>query len=383
VVSTLSGETPALPPVTVFLCGDVMTGRGVDQVLPHPVDPCLHESHVKDARVYVMLAEEANGAVGKPADFAYPWGDALAVLERFKPAARIINLETSITTGGQPWPDKGIHYRMHPRNAPCLTAAKIDACVLANNHVLDWGRPGLAETQAVLGRAGIRQAGAGRNAAECAQAAVIPLGGGGRLLLFAFGHESSGIPPEWMPGNDRPGVAMVEDFSRDSVDRIGARIAAVKRAGDLAVVSLHWGPNWGYAIPGEQRAFARGLIDHAGVDIVHGHSSHHPQAIEVYRDKPILYGCGDFLNDYEGIGGHAEYRGELSLMYFVTSDPASGGLRRLEMVPMRIRRLQVRHAAPAEAAWLQATMDRECRRFGGRVTAEEDGRLVLRWQAGG
>jgi poly-gamma-glutamate synthesis protein (capsule biosynthesis protein) len=41
--------------------------------------------------------------------------------------------------------NKGINYRMSPENAECLAAAGIDCCVLANNHVLDWGRSGLKE----------------------------------------------------------------------------------------------------------------------------------------------------------------------------------------------------------------------------------------------
>lgn len=375
----LAGDV-AVKPVTLFLCGDVMTGRGIDQVLPYPGNPRLHESYVKDAHRYVELAEKVNGPVPKPVDFAYPWGDALAVLDRFQPDARIINLETSITTSDHPWPDKGIHYRMHPRNLPCLTAAKLDACVLANNHVLDWGRGGLTETLESLDRAGLAHAGAGRDAEQSAMPSVIPLAGGRRVLVFAVGHESSGIPPEWASAKGRPGVNLLNDFSRDTVASLAVQIRGIKRAGDLVVASIHWGPNWGYAIAGEHRAFAHSLIDHAGVDVVHGHSSHHPRAIEIHRDKPVLYGCGDFLNDYEGIHGHAEFRGELSLMYFITSDPATGALRRLEMTPMRVQRLQVRHAPPQDARWLLDTMDRECARFGSRVEAGDDGRLVLRWR---
>ena len=74
------------------------------------------------------------------------------------------------------------------------------------------------------------------------------------------------------------------------------------------VASVHWGSNWGYDIPREQTVFAHRLIDEAGVDIIHGHSSHHVRAIEVYKDRLILYGCGDFLNDYEGISGYEEFR---------------------------------------------------------------------------
>ena len=70
----------------------------------------------------------------------------------------------------------------------------------------------------------------------------------------------------------------------------------------------------------------------AGIHVVHGHSSHHFKGIEVYRNRPILYGCGDFLNDYEGIGGHRRFRGELALMYFPILDPATGDLLSLDLL---------------------------------------------------
>jgi len=132
------------PPRTLrlLLAGDVMTGRGIDQVLAHPGDPRLHEAWVHDAREYVRIAERASGPVPAPVPPAYPWGDALAEMEAARPDLRIVNLETAITTADDAWPGKGIHYRMHPANVGCLTAAGIDACSLANNHVLDWGRAG-------------------------------------------------------------------------------------------------------------------------------------------------------------------------------------------------------------------------------------------------
>src|SRR5690349_19498607 len=126
-------------PIRVFLCGDVMTGRGIDQLLPHPGNPVLYEDHVRDARGYVQLAEIVNGPIPRPVEFEYIWGDALGELQRAGTDVRIINLETSITRDGDPWPNKGIHYRMHPLNAGCIPAARIDCCCLANNHVLDWG----------------------------------------------------------------------------------------------------------------------------------------------------------------------------------------------------------------------------------------------------
>ncbi|MBD3219787.1 poly-gamma-glutamate biosynthesis protein [bacterium] len=369
----------AAAPVTLFLGGDVMIGRGIDQVFEHSVDATLHEPYVRSARTYVALAEEANGPVPEPVAPAYPWHDALGILDARRPDVRIVNLETAVSAGGEPWPGKGIHYRVHPDNVACLTAARIDCCVLANNHVLDWGRTEVPTTLEALRGAGLATAGAGRDLAEAEAPAILPLPGSGRVLVFAVGHGSSGIPAEWSAGPGRAGLSLLPALDPDAAVRLGARIDAERRPGDLVVVSVHWGDNWGWAIPDEQTAFARTLIDSAGVDVVYGHSSHHPRAIEVHHDRPILYGCGDLLNDYEGIGGHREYRGELALMYFVELERRSGALRALTMMPVRIARLRLNRAGQDDAAWLARTLDRECKRFGGAVELQPDRTLRLRW----
>jgi poly-gamma-glutamate synthesis protein (capsule biosynthesis protein) len=147
---------------TLFLCGDVMLGRGIDQILPHPGDPLLREFYVSSAKKYVQLAEEVNGPIPAPVTFSHVWGDALTELECAAPQARIINLETSVTKS-RDYAPKGINYKMNPENIACLTAAGVDCCVIANNHVRDFGEAGLCETLDTLKQAGIRSAGAGRH----------------------------------------------------------------------------------------------------------------------------------------------------------------------------------------------------------------------------
>ena len=111
-------------------------------------------AYMKSAQGYVEIAERANGPISKPVEYSYIWGDALNELEKVDPDLRIINLETSITTSEEYWPGKGINYRMHPDNIDCLRAVRIDFCSLANNHILDWGYPGLTETVETLKNAG-------------------------------------------------------------------------------------------------------------------------------------------------------------------------------------------------------------------------------------
>jgi len=360
----------------LFLCGDVMTARGIDQVLPHPSDPVLHEAHMKSALGYLRLAEERNGPIPRPVDPAYLWGDALAELERAAPAARIVNLETAVTTS-EAWLDKGINYRMHPANIACLAAARIDCCALANNHVLDWGRAGLLETLATLHAAGVQTAGAGADRSSAEAPAALPLEAGGRLLVFSLGTESSGIPAAWAARADTPGVDWLPDLSAASVARIAQRVRAAAGPGDRVLASIHWGANWGYPVADAERRFAHELIERAGVDLVHGHSSHHPKAIEVHRGKLILYGCGDFINDYEGIEGHEAFRGDLGLMYFPTLEAGSGRLLSLELVPTQLVRFRVTRAGTADARWLCDRLDRESRRFGARTGLRADGRIEL------
>jgi len=362
--------------VRLFLCGDVMTGRGIDQVLAHPCDPKLHEDYVASAKDYVSLAEQANGPIPRRAEPSYLWGAALDELDRMRPDARIINLETAITHSDD-YARKGINYRMSPENADCLSAAGIDCCVLANNHVLDWGRSGLLQTLAALERLKIKAVGAGRNATEAAAPAALDLASKARILVFSFGAVTSGIPRSWAATPDNPGVNLLTRLSKADALRAAEYILSVKRPGDLAVVSLHWGSNWGYKIPAEQQLFARTLIDSANVSIVHGHSSHHAKAIEVYHKRLILYGCGDFLNDYEGIRRYEEYRGDLALMYFADIEPATGNLAALEIIPLQIRNFQLNRPSSQDVEWMQQTLRRECLRFGTGIVLYPGDRLVL------
>ncbi len=356
-----------------------MTGRGIDQILPNQCEPHLFEPYMRSAKGYVELAEEVHGAIEKPVAYSYIWGDALAELERAAPQARIINLETAVTAAEDAWPGKGINYRMHPNNVPCLTAARIDCCVLANNHVLDWGYAGLKETLATLRAAGIRTAGAGADHDEAAAPAVVEVGTGRRVLVFAVGHASAGVPAEWAARKDRPGVNFLPDLSDRTADAVSKHALASKRPGDSAIASIHWGGNWGYDIPAGHRRFARRLIDAGAIDLVHGHSSHHPLGIEVYKHKLILYGCGDFLNDYEGIPGHGSVRPDLALMYLPTIGPTAGELLGCALVPLQIRRFRLNRPSREDALWLQGRLAREGAQFGTRVGLEADGTLTLQW----
>ena len=403
--------------ITVFLSGDVMTGRGVDQVMQHPSVPRIHEPVLKgflknvirawsqyrvhsgqswrlllrgigtisfgrSAKGYVYLAENRHGRIPQPIAFEYIWGDAIKEFADVPSDVRIVNLETSITTNDAPWINKNIHYRMNPKNIPCLKSARIDCCAVANNHVLDWGYAGLEETLEVLRQSGIQATGAGQDLDEAEAHATVDVTGKGRVLVFAFGHHSSFIPRKWAAFHNQPGVNLLGDLSGSTIRGIRERILRVKQSTDIVVASIHWGHNWGYEIPAEHRMFAHKLIEEAAVDVVHGHSSHHVKGIEVYRDRLILYGCGDLLNDYEGIGMPEDYRPYLGLMYFARINASTGKLVHLRMTPMKMKRFALNRASHTDALWLKSRLNREGERLGTRVELSEiDETLSLLWES--
>lgn len=368
-----------LQAVRLFLCGDVMIGRGVDQILPSPCPPQLYEEYVSSAQEYVRLAEAASGPIQRPVDLSYIWGAALDELRAYGPDARIINLETSVTRS-ETAEHKAINYRVSPQNAECLRIAGVDCCALANNHVLDWGRSGLLETLATLERLRIAVAGAGRTIDDARRATILKIPGKGRVVVLSFALPDGGTPLDWAATSDSPGVSLLPDLSSESAAIACDLARSAAQPGDVLVVSIHWGSNWGYRVSDAQRRFAHRLIEDGGACVVHGHSSHHPKGFEVFRNRLILYGCGDFLNDYEGISGYESYRGDLSLMYFADIDVTRGELTELRLVPLQMRRLRLERASAADAEWLARTLDRECAPFGVRVHRNLDGELTASWR---
>lgn len=375
--SSGSGDTVE-DTLTLFLSGDVMTGRGIDQVLPHSVDPRIYERYAESAEGYVELAERKNGNIPEEISYQYLWGDALDVLQEMNSDASIINLETAVTTSDEYWKNKGIHYRMHPGNTPLLTKAGIDVCVLGNNHALDWGDRGLEETIATLQESGLKTTGAGTDKESAAKPAVIERKSG-RLLVFSYASPSAGAPPGWSATEEQSGVNILSPINSSAAEKVAADIRAYRQEGDRVILSLHWGRNWGYDIPKAHRQFAHQVIDEGVADVIFGHSSHHPKGIEVYNGRLILYGCGDLINDYEGISGHEEYRPELRPLYFPELD-GDGALTSLRIMPMQMRRFQLQAAPDEGKRWLRERLDRECDPFGHTVELTSDGYLALHWE---
>jgi poly-gamma-glutamate capsule biosynthesis protein CapA/YwtB (metallophosphatase superfamily) len=284
---------------------------------------------------------------------------------------RIVNLECALTNHLRPWTRtrKMFHFRADPKAVRVLQAARIDACALANNHILDYEERGLRDTLRMLRVTGIRHAGAGANAAEAAAPAMLDISGTEpcRVALLSFTDNE----PDFAAGAARPGTNYLEvSLQQATLTRIANSIVQARAQGaDLVVFSNHWGANFVERPAPEFRSFARRVIE-LGADIYHGHSAHICQGIEIYQGKPILYDTGNFIDDY---AVHPLLRNDRSCLFKVMFE--QGKLSRIELLPVSLNVAHVALARGEEFAAISARMEMLCAEFGTRLLRRDD-RLV-------
>jgi len=309
------------------------------------------------------------------------WG---SVLERLRSLdGLVINLECCLSTRGQQWQRtyRPFHFRADPDWAiPALERAGVDVCTLANNHILDYEEVALRDTLAELDDAGIARTGAGETIDEALEPAVRTIGdtdtSDGDLEIAVIGLTDN--TPEYAADEDSPGTAWIEIEVSDTETRRRVRETlerARETSPDLLVASLHWGPNMVTEPPESFREFGRWLVEE-GVDVVHGHSAHVFQAIEIREGQPIIYDAGDFVDDYRV---DPELRNDRSFL-FVLSVTADGDLTDLRLYPTEIDDCAVHEASPGGAEWSRKRMRNLSEPFG--TTFDRDGdALVLSLEA--
>jgi poly-gamma-glutamate capsule biosynthesis protein CapA/YwtB (metallophosphatase superfamily) len=311
----------------------------------------------------VMLGRLVNEML-KTMSPAEVWGDVLPHLAQAD--LRIVNLECALTVHFHQWTRarKMFHFRADPKAVRVLQAARIDACALANNHILDYEEHGLRDTLRMLRVTGIRHAGAGANAAEAAAPAMLDVSGAARcrVALLSFTDNE----PDFAATAEHPGTNYLEvSLQEETLTRIANGIAQARAQGaDLVVFSNHWGANFVERPAPEFRSFARRVIE-LGADIYYGHSAHICQGIEIYRGKPILYDTGNFIDDY---AVHPLLRNDHSCLFKVMF--AHGKLCRIELLPVS---LSVARGEEFEA--ISVRMEMLCAELGTRLLRRDD-RLV-------
>ncbi len=197
------------------------------------------------------------------------------------------NLEAPITTHDEKYVEgKKWSYRQDPRAASALRNAGFGLLALANNHTLDFGPQGLADTLDHFSEQGILPLGGGRDESSARQGQVIELPGGTVGLLAYMEPYGNYEKDGWFAAGDAPGCAKME------FEIMQADIARMRELADVVIVHCHFGRN--YAPPTRyQQRMAKAVID-MGADAVNGHHSHVAQGIEIYKGKPILYSLGNF-----------------------------------------------------------------------------------------
>lgn len=356
---------------TLNFMGDTMLGRLIDQLFPQ------HVEEPEEARITKSFLS-SHPKLQKYNERS-PWGDTLPLLHSAD--LNILNLETSATTHSVKWPDKVFNYRMHPANITALQAAKISYAGLANNHTLDFSEPGLLETVRTVRDAGIAFAGAGETEDEARSPAVLHLPTEGSETHEIHIWAAADHPKDWF----RIPTFHSIDYSQATRQRLqdlltkpGTRVPALK------VFSVHWGPNYSWTPAREIQDLAHFLIDQCGIDIVHGHSSHHVQGVEKYNGGLIIYGCGDFVDDYAVTPG---YRNDLSGIWRVTVEEQATAestrtlrLKKLEMYPTKIDRFVARRLQPDESdcQWVREKLRDLSAEFGTTVDlSSTDGRVTV------
>lgn len=286
-------QTKVSEQITIGLAGDVMIGRLVDDFL--------------------------NRAPSK-----HIWGDVLPLLHRTD--LNLINLEAALTHSVHIVP-KTFNFKAAPAKVHSLVEGRIDVVNLANNHILDYSEEGLLETLETLNQAHIHHVGAGKNASLAANPVILQRRGIKIGILGCTDNEKN-----WRATEKHPGTFYLEvgdlNAIRDPILQLRGQV-------DLLILSIHWGPNMQERPSLEFRKFAHKLID-LGVDIIHGHSAHIFQGIEVYQGKLILYDTGDFVDDY---AVDPRLRNDRSFLFLINA--GKQGLLEIQLIPVLISNFQV------------------------------------------
>ena len=285
----------------------------------------------------VMIGRTVNEKIDQTS-YSYPWGNVQSLL--YKNDFNIINLETTLTTSTAKIP-KVFNFKATPDKVQTLTEGNITLATVANNHILDFFLEGMYETLTTLDNSGIKHVGAGKNEAEARKPAILEGKGIKIGILGCTDNE-----PTWAAEPDKPGTNYIKV---GDTTRIKKDIQKLKKRVDIVIVSIHWGPNFREKPNPYFVDFAHTLID-SGADIIHGHSAHILQGIEIYKDKLIMYDTGDFIDDY---AVNPLLRNDYSALFLVCV--SKEGVHRLQLIPVIIKDMQVNKAYGKE---YQAIIDR-------------------------
>lgn len=243
----------------------------------------------------------------------------------------VINEEFPFSTRGEKAPDKQYTFRVDPKYVGIIKEMGVDACGLANNHVLDFGKDALLDTFSTLNSASIQFNGAGNNYEEASRLITYEKGGV-KIGIISCSHVIPVV--SWNVKNQTPGVFT----AYDNVD-ITNEIRKAKENCDLVFVMIHWGTEHTDVLTDYQRPMAHAMID-AGADCIIGSHPHVVQGLERYNGKMIFYSLGNFIFNqniertfavgvkYESLSGNDYKNNPINPSYYLLPAKASGATTR-------------------------------------------------------
>jgi poly-gamma-glutamate capsule biosynthesis protein CapA/YwtB (metallophosphatase superfamily) len=274
--------------LTIGLTGDVMVGRTLDSII------------------------SLKG-------YDYPWGNLLPLMKETD--LNIINLETTLTNN-KIKNNKTFNFRASPDKVKSLVNANVTIVNLANNHIMDYNKEGLLETIETLDKAGIQHIGAGKNFNEATNPVVKHKN---NISLGIFGLTDN--EPQWK-ANSGSGINYIDINNKKDKETTLASIKELKEKTDIVIVTIHWGPNMQEKPSAKFIEFGHAMVDH-GANIVHGHSAHILQGIEIYNNNLILYDTGDFVDDYVV---DPDLRNDLSAFFVIKVN--QDGILNVDLIPV-------------------------------------------------
>ena len=310
--------------IRLSFAGDLMLGRGVDQVLKFPTDSRLYENAVKNSKEYVLLIQSELKRQNKVYELLF-WSPIMNDFHKFQSHLFFINLETAITHSLTPYP-KGINYKLSPDTVYILKKLEKDIfpsqliVSLANNHILDWKTKGLIETIEILKQNNIKYIGAGSTQKEAETPMFIDIKEKienkeekKRIVVFACGHTSSGIPEDWKAIDLNPGLFLLFNELKENILYFQDLFKNHSiTSNDIKILLIHYGSNWITNFEDEWKKYIKLFIYELGFTIILNTSSHHTlptEQIKILKQTndnnieyaTVIHGPGDFINDYYGI----------------------------------------------------------------------------------
>ncbi len=308
----------------------------------------------------VMIGRGVNASISNKG-YAYPWGNLLPLLNSTD--INIINLEAALTHSDNRV-FKRFNFKADPDKINTLTAASITAVNLANNHILDFSEEGLVETLQTLDRSDIKYVGAGMNSKEAEKPLILSVK---NLKIGMLGFTDN--EARWKADASNSGINYIDITIKEDREKALTDIAELRKYSDIVIVSIHWGPNMKAEPDKHFIDFAHAMIDH-GADVIHGHSAHNFQGIEVYSHKLILYDTGDFVDDY---AVDPILKNDHSFFFKVTVSKQK--IENVELIPVLISNCQVNLATDKDYIWCIERMQSLSSKFGTKVT--DTGEVII------